>query len=170
MQKALIFLCFLVFPILRTYTHNWQLRQYSRDWESCNVLKQCSPVRPGLAGTAVNGLIISKIKALCLGRQVLIHLYFTFICVSKLSTFELNFCSFCKIWRNKRKLHLKIYMVYRPRQSLYLRMKRSYFPFVYLPLNCSSFSPRGSTSLLYPYQTNCILKQFEKWLKYIWMI
>ena len=33
-----------------------QLRQSSRDWESYNVLKQSSLVRPVLAGTAVKGL------------------------------------------------------------------------------------------------------------------
>ena len=33
-----------------------QLRQSSRDWESYNVSKQSSLVRPVLAGTAVKGL------------------------------------------------------------------------------------------------------------------
>ena len=37
--------------------HNWQLRQCSRDWESCNVLKQCSLVRQVFAGTAVDRLL-----------------------------------------------------------------------------------------------------------------
>lgn len=33
--------------------HNWQSSHYSRDWESCNFLTQCSVIRPVLAGTAV---------------------------------------------------------------------------------------------------------------------
>ena len=40
-----------------TQFSSWQLRQCSRDWKSCNVLKQCSLVRPVLAGRAFNGLL-----------------------------------------------------------------------------------------------------------------
>ena len=60
--KSADFFVFIFFPIWRTHTHNLQLRQYSHDWESCTVLKQRSPVRPRLAGTAVNGLIIVKLR------------------------------------------------------------------------------------------------------------
>lgn len=59
-QKALIFFAFLGYPNLKDIlgnAQNWQLRQCSRDLESCNVLKQYSLLRLVLAGTAVNGLI-----------------------------------------------------------------------------------------------------------------
>ena len=38
-----------------TQCSSWQLRHFSRDWKSCNVLKQYSLVRPVLAGSAVDG-------------------------------------------------------------------------------------------------------------------
>ena len=60
-QKALTFFAFSGYPNLKDSllnAHNWQLRQYSRDWESCNVSKQCSLVRPVLAGMAINGLTL----------------------------------------------------------------------------------------------------------------
>ena len=60
LQKALIFFAFLGYTNLKDTlgnAQNWQLRQCSRDLESCNVLKQYSLLRLVLAGTAVNGLI-----------------------------------------------------------------------------------------------------------------
>ena len=59
MSKALTFFVFILYPHLKDIilnVHNWQLRQCLHDWESCNVLKQCSLVRPVLAGTAISGL------------------------------------------------------------------------------------------------------------------
>ena len=61
-QKALTFFAFIGYPYLKDIllnAHNWQLRQYSSDWESCNVLKQCGLVRRVLAGAADNGLSMS---------------------------------------------------------------------------------------------------------------
>ena len=61
-HKALTFFAFIRYLNLKDIplnVHNWQLRQYSSDWESCNVLKQCGLVRPVLAGAAVNGLSMS---------------------------------------------------------------------------------------------------------------
>ena len=60
-QKALTFFAFSGYPNLKDSllnAHNWQLRQYSRDWEICNVSKQCSLVWPVLAGMAINGLTL----------------------------------------------------------------------------------------------------------------
>ena len=57
--KSTDFFVFIWCPNLKDIilnVHNWQLRQCLHDWESCNVLKQCSLVRPVLAGTAVSGL------------------------------------------------------------------------------------------------------------------
>ena len=57
-QKAMTFFAFIGYPNLKDSllnARNWQLRQYSCDWESCNVSKQCSLVWPVLAGMAING-------------------------------------------------------------------------------------------------------------------
>ena len=61
--KSTDFFVFIWYPNLNDIildVHNWQLRQCLRNWKSCNVLKQCSLVRPVLAGTAVSGLNFSS--------------------------------------------------------------------------------------------------------------
>ena len=58
--KSADFFAFIGYPNLKDIllsAHNWQLRQCSCDWESCNVLKQCSLVWQVFAGTAVDRLL-----------------------------------------------------------------------------------------------------------------
>ena len=53
------FFAFIGYPNLKDFVlnaQNSQLRQCSRDWGSCNALKQWSLLQPVLAGTAVSGL------------------------------------------------------------------------------------------------------------------
>ena len=58
--KSADFFAFIGYPNLKDIllsAHNWQLTQCSCDWQSCNVLKQCSLVRQVFDGTAVDRLL-----------------------------------------------------------------------------------------------------------------
>ena len=60
LQKRWLFFAFIGYPNLKDIllsAHNWQLTQCSCDWQSCNVLKQCSLLRQVFDGTAVDRLL-----------------------------------------------------------------------------------------------------------------